>query len=272
MTMSQKDRAAAFHAAHAPGKIIALANVWDAASARVVEECGAEGLATSSAAVAWTHGYRDGEALSLKILLTAVAEIVRAIKVPLSVDMEQGYASDARGVEANVAAAIDAGAIGMNIEDGREPPDLLAQKIEAARRASNAAGVKFFINARTDVYLKKLVPEEAALKETLARAAKYQSAGCDGVFVPGVIDIATFQTIVKAVSLPVNAMARPGLPPVSELKAAGVRRVSAGTGAWRAAFGGLRSGALQMLKEGRYDAMNNVDASLFSANALFPEA
>lgn len=151
-----------FRALHARGKFLTLPNAWDAASARLVEDCGAQAIATSSAAVAWAHGYPDGEALSTSILLAAVAEILRVVKIPVSVDSEAGYSSDPAKVAEYTNTLIDMGVAGINLEDGTHSPDLTARKIEAIKNAAHRKNSNIFINARADVYLKKLaLPDRA---------------------------------------------------------------------------------------------------------------
>eukprot|EP01132_Coremiostelium_polycephalum_P019208 gene19208-22854_t len=150
--------ATAFHALH-HAQLLILPNVADAGGARLVAQLGSQAVATSSAAVAWTHGYKDGNQLPLPLLVSTVQSIARVIDVPLSVDIEAGYSDDPEHVGRVIKAVIDAGAIGVNIEDGAGTPELLARKIEVARRVADNCGVKLFINARSDVYLKGLAPE-----------------------------------------------------------------------------------------------------------------
>lgn len=227
-----------FHELHREGLLV-LANVWDAGSARVVESAGARALATSSAAVAWSHGWPDGDALPVARLVSTVAEIADVVHVPLSVDMEGGYADDPATVGQNVGAVVDAGGVGCNLEDGTGDPDLLCRKIEAAKAAGTRRGVEVFVNARADVYLRGLVPAERRVDETLARAARYRAAGADGLFVPGVTDATDIAAIAASALLPVNVLARPGLPPAAELRILGVRRLSAGAWLAEALYGRL---------------------------------
>src|SRR5581483_1801166 len=133
----------------------------------------------------WAHGYADGDLLPVPLLAATVAEITRVIRVPLSVDFEGGYSSDSAIVGENAATLIGVGAIGFNLEDGNGSPDLLCAKIEQVRRTGERLGVKVFVNARTDTYLRNLFPPERRLAETLARAERYRAAGADGIFVPG---------------------------------------------------------------------------------------
>ena len=262
-------RAEAFRTLHVPGRPVRIANAWDAGSARLIESCGAAAIATTSAGLAWARGYPDGDALPPALLAAAVAEIVRVVSVPLSVDAEGGYSDDPATVAANVRAIVDAGGIGINIEDGSASPDLLVAKIEAIRSMANAAGVAVFINARTDVYLRGLVPAGQALDESLARGARYADAGADGLFVPGVKDPIAIRAIAAGSSLPLNVLVVPGLPPIAELAALGVARVSAGSGIAQTASGIARRATLEFLADGRYETMLERDADYGTLNALF---
>ncbi len=263
------DLAAEFRRLHEPGRILVLANAWDAASARVLEECGAKAIATTSAGVAWSHGYPDGDAIPGQALLATATEIVRATRLPVSADVESGYAAEPERVAETVSALLDVGIVGINLEDGAAAPGVLAAKIEAVKRASARAGVGLFVNARTDVYLRGLAPKEKAVDETLSRAALYREAGCDGIFVPGLIDAGTIRKLADAVELPLNVMVRPGLPAVAELMALGVRRVSAGSALCQTTFGAMRRAARQLLEEGGYGALLEGAFTYPELNALF---
>ena len=258
-----------FRALHAPGQLLLLANAWDAGSARLIEARGAPAIATTSAGLAWSRGYPDGDLLPQSVLSGALAEIARVVSVPLSVDIEGGYSSDPRVVGETVRTALDAGAVGINLEDGTGSPDLLCRKIEAARAAAAKTGVDLFVNARCDVYLRRLVPAESALPETLGRARRYRAAGCDGLFVPGVRDGAEIRTVVGALGeLPLNVLWLPELPALAELRALGVRRLSAGSAIAQRAYGAASRAALRFLASGDFDA---ADATLGNPemNALF---
>jgi 2-methylisocitrate lyase-like PEP mutase family enzyme len=263
------DRAEEFRRLHRPGRPLVLPNAWDAGSARLIESCGAAAIATTSAGLAWAHGYPDGDALPPRMLAAAVAEIARVLSVPLTVDVEGGYAADPRAVGETVAAVLEAGAVGINLEDGTTPPDLLCAKIAAAKQAAAQRGADLFVNARTDVYLRGLVPPARALAETIERAQRYRAAGCDGVFVPNLTDAAAIRGVAAAIALPLNVMVRPVLPPVAELAALGVRRVSAGAAIAQAAAGITQRAARQLLHEGRYDAMLEAPVDYGRMNALF---
>lgn len=258
--------AAAFHALH--NDFLILPNAWDAASARMTQELGAKAIATSSAAVAWAHGFADGHHFPVSKLVTVVEEIARVVNVPITTDAEGGYDDDPRRTAENITALINVGAVGVNIEDGKQPHDLHVKKIEAIRAAAEKAGVNLFINARTDVYLKKLVAPEAALEETLKRARALKAAGASGLFVPMA---ATDQiaAIAEGAGLPLNLMAVPGLPSADELKALGVKRLSAATSVFNAAMAGAREAAEDFLRDGNADTLWQRRGQPLEYNKLF---
>jgi 2-methylisocitrate lyase-like PEP mutase family enzyme len=226
-----KDATTLFRKLHAdPSGPLRLANVWDAGGARLVESLGAKAVATTSAGVAWALGYPDGNALPVRQLENLVFNIVRSVRIPVSVDVEAGYTHDANKVAENLKAILGSGIAGINIEDGADPTDLLASKIENVKKATASLGVDVFVNARTDVFLQALVPEDQCVKETIRRAGIYRSAGADGIFVPALADPKQIAEIVPAVNMPLNLMAWPGLPDAAELKRLGVRRLSSGSG------------------------------------------
>ncbi|QTD35564.1 isocitrate lyase/PEP mutase family protein [Pseudomonas fluorescens] len=241
-----------FHQLHHDGLLI-LTNVADATGARLVEQLGGKAVATSSAAVAWVHGYPDGNTLPLERLISTVESISRVIKVPLSVDIEAGYSDDLDRVAEVIDAVIAAGAVGINIEDGSGTPELLVRKIEVARQVAEKRNVKLFINARTDVYLKGLVPAEDRVAETLRRAALYQAAGADGLFAAGVTSAYEIEAICKGTTLPVNVLGFACLPSPEELIALGVRRLSAGSGIAEFMYGAMGSLVKSFLASGKLD-------------------
>lgn len=267
--MSAQDPTAArtFHRLHRDGLLV-LPNAWDAGTARLIESLGARAVATTSAAVAWSHGYADGNLLPVPRLVATVSEITRAISVPLSIDLEGGYGDDPAAVAEAVAAAVEAGAVGINIEDGTGTPGLLAAKIEAAKGAAARHGVDLFVNARTDVYLRGLVPPDRRLDETLERAARYRAAGADGLFVPGLAEPAAIRAIAAAVPLPLNVLAQPGLPPAVDLAALGVRRLSAGPGIAEAVYGRAAALAAAFLRDGASDPLSDGAMPYAEINAL----
>jgi 2-methylisocitrate lyase-like PEP mutase family enzyme len=266
-------RTEGFRALHAPGRFLILPNAWDAGSARLVAASGAEAVATTSAGLAWSHGFPDGNALPVAILETAVREIARAIDVPLTVDVEAGYTAEPRLVGELVTTVTNAGAVGINLEDGGDAPELLCAKIAAARRAAEAAGIDLFVNARTDVYLRGLAPAERAVEVTIDRARRYREAGCDGIFVPGVAEPADIAAIAGSIGpLPLNVMATANLPSAAELRTLGARRLSAGASLAAAAFGRARQLAAQFLADGRSEPLGDGAVDYAEMNRLFARA
>ena len=258
----QKKKAEAFRALHAGPAILVLPNAWDVASARVFEEAGFPAVATSSAGIAASLGYPDGERISRGEMTKAVARIAKALKVPLSADLEAGYGPTPKAVQLTVEAAIDAGAVGMNLEDATEDrirplyaPEVQAERIRTARSAADRLGVKFFINARTDVLLKQVGAEAARFDHVVRRSLAYKEAGADGLFVTGVSDPALIARLVKAVGLPLNVIASAATPPVAELQKLGVARLSLGSGPMRAALGLTRRIATELRSSGTYGAL-----------------
>ncbi len=261
------EQARAFHALHQDGLLI-LPNAWDAASARVIEQAGAKAIATSSAAAAWAHGYPDGEALAQDLVLQTVRAIARVVKVPVSADIEAGYESDPERAGDFAARVIEAGAVGVNIEDGKNSPDLLCAKIERVRKAASRAGVDLWINARVDVYLLKLAEGDAAYAETVARARRYAAAGANSIFVPGLAEDARIAQLVRDMPLPINLLAWPGLPDAKRLAELGVRRLSAGTGIAKVSLVRTQALAQAFLESGDSALFNEGWQSPLNLNAL----
>ncbi|WNG35561.1 isocitrate lyase/phosphoenolpyruvate mutase family protein [Archangium violaceum] len=239
--------AARFRALHAPGQLLILANAWDAVSARLIESIGGSAIATSSAAMAWAHGAPDGERLPFDRLLAATRDIVRAVHVPVSVDFERGYSKSPVEVADAICRLSEVGVVGVNLEDGAEPPELLAAKLSASREALRREGRDVFLNARTDVILRRMVSGPQALDEVVRRARRYVDAGCDGVFVPGSLTAEELARVVEEVRVPLNVWAAPTLPPPEQLRAIGVRRVSVGPRLVLTALSAVRRDAEQVL-------------------------
>jgi 2-methylisocitrate lyase-like PEP mutase family enzyme len=227
--------AVTFHQLHNEGLLL-LPNAWDAGSARLVQSAGAKAVATSSAAVAWAHGFADGHHVPTDLHLTTVRAVVGAVSVPVSVDVEGGYSDDPQQVAEFAAAVMAAGAVGINIEDGTLAPELLCAKIKAIRQR---CGDGLFINARCDVYIRNPVAPEQRVAEVLRRAALYHVAGASGLFVPKVVLPDEITAIVTGTSMPINVMAMPTLPHATQLRQLGVRRVSAGSSTAEAVHGAL---------------------------------
>jgi 2-methylisocitrate lyase-like PEP mutase family enzyme len=276
--MSQTELAAQFRHLHAAGsdQILVLPNAWDALSARVVEEAGAQAIATTSAGVSWALGYPDGHGLTREAMIESVRRIVQSVRVPVTADVESGYGTGSpEDVAATVRGVIAAGAVGVNFEDSPGlngelllDADMHAARLTAAREAARAEGVDVFINARIDTYLRKAGSESERFDLTVQRAHAYVAAGADGIFVPLVSDAHTIGRLVESVGAPLNVIAGPGSPTIAELKALGVARVSVGPGLARAVMAHIRRAANELLGAGTYTELADQFTSP-AANALF---
>lgn len=268
--------------------MLVLPNAWDGMSARVFEDCGFPAVATTSAGIAWALGYPDGERLGREEMVGAVASIVGVVSVPVTADVEAGYDATPETMAETARVVIQAGAVGLNLEDAAdaEPPgsaassgkghvsalvDLeeQAESIRAVVRAGREAGVPFVVNARTDTYWREVGAPEARFEETVRRACTFLEAGADCVFVPGVRDPDTIAALVREIPGPLNILAGPGAPSTGELAGLGVRRVSVGSGPARAVMGLVRGIGRELLWSGTYSEMGRDPLPYTEANALF---
>jgi len=258
----QKRKANDFRRMHRGGKGLLLPNVWDVASARIIEEAGFPAVATTSAGIAFSLGYPDGQKITREEMLARVARIARALKVPVSADVEAGYGNAPEDAAQTAREVIEAGAIGLNLEDGTGDPQspladlsLQLEKIRAIREAALSAGVLLVVNARTDVYLDQVGSPEQRYSETIRRVRAYRDAGADCLFVPGVRDVPTIAKLVNDIEAPLNILAGPGSPSIQELKKLGVARVSLGSAPMRATLGLMRRVAEELNRSGTYSAL-----------------
>jgi len=194
--MNQKEKAEAFKSLHVKGSPVILYNIWDAGSARTLEQAGAKAIATGSWSVAAAYGFDDGEKIPLELVLANIKRIVDSVALPVTLDFETGYATDLPGLKENIRNVIAAGAVGINFEDrimgGRDLQTIEDQsaRVKAIREAAEDTSIPFFINARTDVFLKTYPAQhnEGELEEALRRAEAYAEAGASGLFAPGLRD------------------------------------------------------------------------------------
>ncbi|GCF89365.1 isocitrate lyase/PEP mutase family protein [Shewanella sp. M-Br] len=226
-----------FKALHQQSEPLILTNAWDAASSAIIQASGARAIATSSAALAWSLGYPDGQALPKAALLDVVNNILRLSRVPVTIDIESGYSQDPDEVAAFVAQLAELGVAGINIEDGSASVAEMVAKIKAIRAHPRCQGL--FINARTDVYLLGLASGEAAVVMTIDRLTQYQAAGADGGFIPGAIKVETAKRLFAAVDMPLNFMLLNEQMDIGELFAAGVQRFSTGPASFLQAYSTL---------------------------------
>jgi 2-methylisocitrate lyase-like PEP mutase family enzyme len=251
--MDQAEKFRLFAALHVAGDPVVLYNAWDAGSARVVAEAGARAIATGSASVAAAHGFDDAEGLPLELALANAARVVGAVELPVTIDFEGAYAVAPDEAAANVAKLAATGAVGCNFEDqmvggeGLHPIALQAERIRAIREV---VGPDFFINARTDLFLKAKMEthDSAMVGAALERASAYAEAGASGFFVPLLADLALLAKFCAASPLPVNFMAFPGAPSAAEVAAAGVARISHGPFPHKLAMKALAEAAREIHK------------------------
>jgi len=250
---------------HRRDRPLVLVNAWDAAAARIVEKAGSEAIATTSAGIAFASGYPDGQRISRERMLESVAEICSAVSVPVTADMEAGYGDTPEEMDRMVAGLLEAGAVGLNLEDGTGHPEapladlaLQVEKIRAVVDAGRKRGVPIVVNARTDVYLARVGPEAGRLAEAIRRGEAYRDAGADCVFIPAVTDPTVIGAIVKRLTCPVNVLAIAGSPAIAELARLGVARVSLGSGPMRAAMTQLLRLAEEVLAKGTYSTLEGI--------------
>jgi 2-methylisocitrate lyase-like PEP mutase family enzyme len=268
----QKKKTEAFRAMHRAPDVLVLPNAWDVISARIFEEAGFPAIATTSAGIAFTLGYPDGQKISRDEMLAAVSRIAAAVEVPVTADVESGYGDRPEDAAQTALAVIAAGAAGMNLEDAayheeRALVDLPLQleKIGAVKETAHTSGVPIVLNARTDVYLLEIGKPESRYEVALKRLSAFRDAGAECLFVPGLRDAETIRRIVSEVRHPVNILAGPGSPSIPELQSLGVARVSLGSSPFRATLGLLRRMAQELRTTGTYrtleDAPSHADVN-----------
>jgi 2-methylisocitrate lyase-like PEP mutase family enzyme len=259
-TDQQSAKADAFRAMHYGGHLLLLANAWDVASARVLQEAGFGALATTSAGIAFSLGYPDGQRIARAEMLAVVRRMAAAVQVPVTADVEAGYGDSPEDAARTAREVAEAGAVGMNLEDRSGNPrhplfdlSLQTERVKAVMEA--AQKVRIVLNARTDVYLLQLGTPEKRYHAALQRLAAFRDAGADCVFVPGLQDAGTIGRLVEDLRCPVNILAGPGSPSVPQLEKLGVARVSLGSSLMRATLGLVRRAAEELKSTGTYGAL-----------------
>ncbi len=275
--MDRRQRAESFLAMHRAPPMLVLPNAWDVISAKIFEREGFRAIGTTSAGVAAVLGYADGERMSLAENLDLVGRMALHVKVPVSADLEAGYATTPAGVAASAKAVWDCGAVGLNLEDGTGDParplvdrSLHVERIVAIREWTSAAGVPLVVNARTDAYIISEPSAAVCFRNAVERAHAYVEAGADCIFVPdvGALDKATIAHLVREIDAPVNIIAGAHTAPLSELKEIGVARVSFGPRPMRATLALLRRISKELLGAGTYDLLTRDSISYAEVNAL----
>jgi 2-methylisocitrate lyase-like PEP mutase family enzyme len=275
MKKTQSELGRQFLELHHGPKILALPNAWDVSNARIFEDAGFPAMGTTSAGIAFSLGYPDGQKIPCEEMLAAVRRITEAVDVPVTADMEAGFGTTPEEIADTARALIAAGAVGMNLEDGaEEKPDFLTElnlqkeMIKAVMEVAAGVGISFVLNARTDIFLYGMGPVETRLTRAIERLNAYRAAGAPALFAPGVKDKETIAQLVRGVAGPLNILATVGTPPIAELQQLGVARVSLGSGPMRATLGFLERMARQIRDDGTFSLMTDGAVPYANANLL----
>jgi 2-methylisocitrate lyase-like PEP mutase family enzyme len=270
---SQNEKAEFFRELHHGPEILVLPNAWDCASARIFEQAAFPAIATTSAGIAFSLGYSDGQRIPPDLMLATVARICAAVPLPVTADLESGYGDAAKTTTGLIAA----GAVGLNIEDVDHDSQGLAtisaqmEKIAMIRRVAAGLGVNIVINARTDVFLAQIGEPSTRFDRACERLQAYIAAGADCVFLPGLADENIIRRVVETLKSPLNILAGANLPTIPRLRELGVARVSVGSGIMRATLGLTRRIAEELKTSGTYTALLEGTMPFAEANALFEE-
>ncbi len=271
---SQSEKADAFRALHHGNKVLVLPNAWDVPSARVFEDSGFPAVATSSAGMMVSLGYPDGETIGRDEFYSAIKRIAGVLSVPLSADVVGGFGGTPEKASASVKKVIQAGAVGINIEDFVHASKKLVpmtgqmKKLKALKSLGESLKVSFVINARTDALRFAPGNERSRMREAIRRGIAYRDAGADCVYPMGLVDADSIAEYVDAVDFPINVMVRKGLPPVAELQRLGVARVSFGPSASYAAMGLLKRAAREVMEKGTYETLVEGAVNFDELNSL----
>lgn len=282
--MSQAQQAILLRSLHKQGDPLILVNAWDAGSARLIEEAGAKAIATTSAGVALALGYPDGQKLPWPEHIANVRRIARVVRLPITADVESGYAASPARLQHNIQELIDAGAVGLNLEDATDestatsrkknlfPLDQQLLSLRAVRDAGEKKGVHIVVNARTDAYwTDSTQPEEDRIAETIRRGRAYIEAGADCIFIPGATSLNVIKRLVDEIGAPVNILAVKGAPSIAELARAGVARVSVGSGLFRSAYARAQQAVTEVFQRGDYAAFTETTIQYQDFNALYKQ-
>jgi 2-methylisocitrate lyase-like PEP mutase family enzyme len=261
----QTEKGNLFKQLHHNGELLVLPNIWDPLGAILLERLGYTAVATASASIAFSNGYADGEKIPFNDLLVILKRIVQRVQVPVTADIESGYAKNNFILEENIKKLIDAGIAGINLEDGAHDGNIISpikdqcEKISLIKETAIKMGIPLFINARTDVYLKENhLSENEKLSETIRRGNAYKDSGADGFYPIFVKKKETVEAIIEAVTLPLNILLLPGIPGFETLKTIGVSRLSLGPGFLKTAINAMKNVAEKLLRdEGMYVQINN---------------
>jgi len=267
----QPEKGNLLHMLHHNGKLLVLPNIWDPLGAALLESLGYAAVATASASIALSNGYQDGENIPFKELLEVLKKIVRSVQIPVTADIESGYAKSNAELKENIKMLLDVGIAGINFEDTNKDDKTIisieaqCEKLSVIRNTASEMGVPLFINARTDVYLQANdLPDQEKLAETIRRGKAYKDAGADGFYPIFLKEETAMKSIVKEVGLPVNILILPGIPDFKELQDLGITRVSLGPGFLKIAINAMKNTAEKLLhNEGMQEVTDNPVTSAY---------
>jgi 2-methylisocitrate lyase-like PEP mutase family enzyme len=268
---TQSENADLFRSLHRGPEILVLPNAWDCASARIFEQAGFAAIATTSAGIAFSLGYSDGENIPQDLMLATVGQITDSVQLPVTADLEAGYGDVAK----TTAGLVAAGAVGLNLEDMDPASQSLApipaqiDKIAVVRRVAAGLGVNVVINARTDVFLAEIGEAATRFERACERLHAYIGAGADCVFLPGLADENIIRRVVETLIFPLNILVGANLPTIPRLRELGVARVSVGSGIMRATLGLTRRIAQELKQSGTYTTLLEGTMPFAEANILF---
>lgn len=262
-----------FHQLHHSGKLLMLPNIWDCLGALLLESLDYPAIATASASVAFTNGYDDGENIPFDFLLALLSRIANSVNVPVTADIESGYAENNMHLKENIQRLLQIGIVGINIEDTHKKTKTLLsieEQCEKIRLIKNTAGemdMQIFINARTDVYIRKNdfdMPEKQ-LEETISRGTAYKAAGADCFFPIAIQNADQIKTVVDQLQMPVNILMIPGIPELNILNEYGVARVSLGPSFLKIAIRAMKDIATQLKN---YQGLSTVTGNEITSDYL----
>jgi 2-methylisocitrate lyase-like PEP mutase family enzyme len=276
-SLTQKEKAQLFRSFHTDPSMLVLPNAWDAASARVYELAGFPAVATTSSGVAAVYGRRDGQLISREELVATTTSMAKSVACPVSVDAESGYGRNTTEVVETVRAIIEAGAVGINIEDSSKGAgeslvdvEYQVELLQVLRQLGESLNIPFVINARVDVFILQAGEPGGRGEQAIKRGNAYLQAGADCIYPIGPSDKETVTTLVQGIQGPVNILVGPKSPTLPELASLGVARVSFGSALMRAALGQLRLISQELRAQGTYQHMSAGASALTNLDSLWP--
>jgi 2-methylisocitrate lyase-like PEP mutase family enzyme len=261
--LTQQEKADRFYELHHSGKLLILPNIWDSLGALMLEDIGYPAVATASASLAFSNGYDDGENISFDELLTILKKICNSVNIPVTADIESGYAENDDQLKRNIQQLLDTGIVGINIEDTDKKtnalllPEVQCERIKLVKQVCKAADKSLFVNARTDVYLHAKESDSVRYKfeETIKRGIAYKAAGADCFYPITMHNAEDISNTVKQLQMPVNILMMPGIPALTELEKMGVARVSLGPAFLKTAIQAMKNLAEKLRQ---YEGLNDV--------------